>query len=271
MLVRWTVAAVTSPLDAALFLARSENRVRALNALTERPYDRADLAETLGISRVTAQRTLDIFITYRWATVENRCYRATELGEVVFAEFESMLETLETTQRLAVVTPWLPREFDVDVRRLTTARITLPASGDPTAPLRRATELMGNATAIRGVGSGIASDVLRTNHRAVVEDGQSFEVVFSGGVLDVIAADKQMSRWLSELLEAGGTIYRHETPDLLLGEFDRDVIFMGVADESGTPQGAIESSDPAVREWFETTFERYRTEATPVDAESFTP
>jgi hypothetical protein len=125
------------------------------------------------------------------------------------------------------------------------------------------------ADAVRGLGTGITPDALRANRDAVVDGGQSFEVVFSGGVLDVVAADARMAGWMREMLDAGATVYRHDAVDLLLGEFDGEVVALGVADESGVPRGMIESGDAGLREWFETTFERYRDEADPVDRGAF--
>lgn len=262
---------MTPPLDTIEFLARSENRVRALETLVDHPCDRIGLAEIVGVSRVTTQRILNDFERHGWATAEDRRYRATDIGSIVSEAFGSLLDTVETTQRLAAVAPWLPGEFDVDLRRLTDARITLPAHADPIAPVRRSTDLMGEARAVRGLGTGIAPDALRVNRDCVVEEGQSFEVVFSGGVLDVISSTPTMSGWLGEMLEAGATVYRHEDVGLLLGEFDGEVVGLGVADESGIPRGFIESWNPAMLEWFETTYERYRSAAEPVERTMFTP
>jgi predicted transcriptional regulator len=264
---------MATPLDAVEFLARSENRVRALATLATGPCDRSDLVEAVGVSRVTAQRMLDDFVRHGWVTVtvEDRTYRATRTGSIISEAFEALLDTVDTTQRLAAVVPWLPPEFDVDLRRLTDARITLPTHGDPTAPVRRSTELMSEARVVRGLGTGIAPDALRVNRDCLVDGGQSFEVVFSGGVLEVISSDPRMSGWLAEMLDAGATVYRHEDIGLLLGEFDGEVVGFGVGDESGIPRGFIESRDPAMLEWFETTFRRYRDEAEPVERPMFTP
>jgi predicted transcriptional regulator len=260
---------VSPSLDAVEFLSRSENRVRALATLADRSCDRAELAEAVGVSRVTAQRILDAFERRGWVVADGRTYRATAVGEVVSESFAALLDTMEAAERLAAVEPFLPAGFDVDLRRLTDARVTLPAPGDPLGPVRRSTALMREAEAVRGLGTGIAPDALRANRDAVVDGGQSFEVVFSGGVLDVVAADARMAGWMREMLDAGATVYRHDSVDLLLAEFDGAVVALGVADASGVPRGMIESADAELRTWFETTFERYRDEAAPVTAEPF--
>jgi predicted transcriptional regulator len=262
---------MTSTLEAIAFLARSENRVRALATLVADPCDRNELADLIGISRVTAQRILDDFVQHGWATETDRTYRATDLGSIVSEEFEALLDTVETTQRLAAVAPWLPPEFDVDMRWLTDARITLPAHSNPLAPVRRSAELMGDAASVRGLGAGIAPDALRVNHDSVVNDGQSFEVVFSEDVLDVIAADPRMSGWMREMLAAGALVYSHEDVGFLLGEFDGEVVGLGVSDGSGIPRGFVESEAEEMLDWFEATFEQHRSTAELVTADTFTP
>lgn len=257
--------------DTVEFLARSENRVRALKVLGDRSCDRDELAEAVGISRVTAQRILDALVGRGWVTDEGRTYRATQSGTIVSEEFESLLDTMEAMRRLSAVVPWLPPDFDVDLRRLTDARVFLPAPDDPMSPVRRSTDRMGEADSVRGLGTGIAPDALRVNRDSVVDDGQSLEVVFSDGVLEVIAADARMSEWVREMLDAGASLYRHEDIGLLAGEFDREVVGIGAGDGSGVPQGYIESRDDEVRNWFERTFERYRSDAEPVKRELFTP
>lgn len=260
---------MTAPLGAVAFLSRSENRIQALVALADRPFVRNELATEIGVSRVTAQRILNDLVRHGWVTVDGRTYRVTELGRIVSEEFQSLLETIAAVQQLATIDPWLPAEFDVDRRHLYDARITVPTPGDPIAPVRHSIDLMRAAVTIRGLAAGIAPEAVRINRDCVVDGGQSFEVVFSGGVLDVVADDPQMSTWMRELLDAGGTVYRHETLTLLVGEFDGECLGLGVMDEPGVPQGFLECCHEDVLNWFDSTFERYRDASTRVDAETF--
>jgi len=55
-----------SPLDDIEFLARSDHRVTALDALATRPQSRTDLRELTGVSRSTVGRTLREFEARRW-------------------------------------------------------------------------------------------------------------------------------------------------------------------------------------------------------------
>lgn len=259
------------PLADVAFLASSVNRVRALDTLADGPHDRDELQDALGISRVTVTRILDGFETRGWIAHEERAYRATPLGDVVAAEFGDFLDTVATMRRLSAVFPWFPDDFDVDLQRLADARITVPSPSDSVAPVRRAAELMGETDAVRGLASGIAPDALKANRDAVVERGQSFEIVFSTDVLDVIRADPTMAGWLRELLDAGGRVYGHENVECLAGEFDRETVMVGLSDETGVPHALVESDDEAMCAWFQATFESYRGEAESVSSDAFIP
>ena len=251
------------------FLSGSPNRVRALAELGGAPHERSDIEETLGISRVTAKRILDDFEARGWATREGRTYRTTLLGDAIAAEFRGLLETVSTMRTLSTVLPWLPEGFDVDLRRLSDVRITLPDPSDSVAPVRRSSELMHEAEEVRGLAVGIAPDTLRVNRDRVVGGEQSFEVMFSTDVIDVVRSDSRMTGWLHDILEAGGRAYVHDDVGCMLGEFDRRTAALGLRDSTGAPRAVLESEDEAMLEWARRTFEAHRDEATPLDAETF--
>lgn len=250
------------------FLASSANRVRALNMLANGAHDHYELKEQLGISRVTVKRILTDFEMRGWIVSEGQTYRTTPFGDIIASEFSALLDTMATMGKLSTALPWLPNDFDVDLRQLADAHITLPSKSDSIAPVRRSVELMDEAETVRGLGAGIAPEALRTNRNRVVDDDQSFEVVFSTDVLDIIAADSTMTGYLVEILDAGGQVYSHENLDYFLGEFDGKTVFMGLTDETGIPRAAIESEDKAMHEWFQSTFEMYRAEAELVSVET---
>lgn len=251
------------------FLAASTNRGRALAALAEGPRERTDIEDALGVSRVTAKRILDDFEARGWVVREGRTYRITPLGDTLASAFEELLETVSTTRTLSTVLPWLPDSFDVDLRRLSEVRVTIPSPSDSVAPVRRSSELMRQAREVRGLATGIAPETLQVNRDRVVGGDQSFEVVFSEGVLEVVRSDSRMTRWLREILEAGGRAYVHEDVAYMLGEFDRETVVLGLNDPAGAPRAVLESDDEAMLEWFGRQFETHRSEARPLDAETF--
>lgn len=257
------------------YLAGSPTRLQALLALDYddeggTTLDRRALQSELGVSSVTVRRLLGGFVDRGWVRREGGGYRTTPVGRTVAGEFESVLTAVDSLTRLASIERYLPNSFDVDLARLLDAEIVVPSVGDPFAPVRRTVELMREVGSVRGVGAGIAPEALRAN-RDAVRAGQTFEVVFSNGLLDVVAADPRMAAWMRELLDAGATVYSHRDVDLLTAEFDGERILLGVADDSGTPMGVLVSDDAMVRDWFVSEFEQYLTEATVVDFDRFIP
>lgn len=257
------------PFDTVAFLAGSPNRIAVLDALaTLGPLSRPDLAEEVGVSRVTVGRSLDEFVERGWVTREGPAYRVTSIGEVVSETFGSLLRTMESMDRLATVLPWLPPDFDVDVRRLQTARITVPTWSDSVAPIRRAVDLCAGLDVLRVCPSGVAPDVIQGIRDAAVEDGADVEVVATANVLEIIREDPTMRGWFDDLLGVGGRLYEHPGHRYLIAVCDRTAV-IGMNDETGAPRGLVESDDAAVLDWVHTTIDRCREEAEPVEDEAF--
>ena len=117
------------------FLAGSPNRAAVLEALVDTPRDRHDLAEHVGVSRVTIGRILKDLVARGWVASDGSRYWATPIGEVVATEFGALLNTMETMRKLSAVMEWLPPDLDIDFRRFADARITLPTWSDSVAPI----------------------------------------------------------------------------------------------------------------------------------------
>lgn len=257
--------------EAVAFLAGSPNRVAVLDALaTTGPCSRPELVDAVGASRVTVGRILDDFLGRGWVVRTGQRYEHTPVGEVVRETFESALRTVESMNHLSAVQQWLPTDFDVDARRLTSARITVPTWSDSVAPVRRAADLCYGLERLRVCASGVAPDVIQGIRDAAVDGDAVVEVVFTDEALDVVRGDSTMRDWFAELLGAGGRLYEHPGHPYLIATCDQTAV-VGVNDGSGAPRGLLESSDLAVLEWVETTIDRCREEATTVDTAAFTP
>ena len=249
------------------FLTSSVNRVRALAALTDGSRDRYEVTAELGVSRVTAKRVLDGLEERGWVERQEQVYRTTPLGRVVATEFDDLLDAIGTMRRLSTVREWLPvEEFDFDLRRFATARIIYTSQSDSIAPIRRVAERIGAADELAVLSTSVEPQGVAAHRDAVVENGQSAEVVLSVGTLDVAASDPTMATYIREVIETGGRYYRHPGFDHILFECDGSAL-IGLIDETGAPRGLIESEDEAVCEWVRSTFEAHRAEAEPVAAE----
>jgi predicted transcriptional regulator len=250
------------------FLAGSPNRAAVLEALVDTPRDRHDLAEHVGVSRVTIGRILKDLVTRGWVASDGSRYWATPIGEVVATEFGALLDTMETMRKLSAVMEWLPPDLDIDFRRFADARITLPTWSDSVAPIRRAARLAEEATFLRVAGSGIAPDVIEGIHDAAV-DGGEVTFVTTDAAFELVDSSPQMQGWLLEAMEARAALYRHPGFPYLIALCD-EVAIIGVNDDAGVPRGLVESDDLAVRDWVLSTVERCRDEAERLDRSAFT-
>lgn len=256
------------------FLARSANRVRALELLSADAHDRRDLVEKLGASIATINRILDGFVARGWITPDGetpRCYRATTSGTLMSDAFSSLLEEAEQARSLATVQPLLPTEdFTFDPIHLADARITLPSSVDPIAPVHRVIEQMRAAVRVRLLPVGYVAESLRANRDAVVEDGQSLAVIFKREILESIASDPTGSGYVADLLEAGSEIHYFDG-SMPYSAYEADGSYaIGLVDEGGAAQALIETDDETVRAWFSALFEVRRGASVRLDRSSWT-
>lgn len=253
-----------------VFLAGSPNRIAVLDALAARDsVDRRELVAELNISRVTVKRILDALESRGWVSTEGSVCRTTPTGEIVLEEFQSLLETVESMERLSLVRSWLPDDFDVDFRRLVNATITLPTWSDSVAPVRRSAELARDVDELRVCASGVAPDVIKGIRDAAVEDDADVEVVMTAEAIEVICGDPTMRGWFADLVEVGGRVYEHPSHSYLIATCDRTAV-VGMNDDTGAPRGLVESTDDAVYEWVRSTVDRCREEAHLADPGMFT-
>ena len=255
------------PLDDVAFLARSNHRVRVLEALADGAKRRRDLRDGTGISQPTLGRVLAGFEERGWLTETDRVYALTPLGEVVAEAMAALLDTMAAVQELQSLAPLLPlAEMPFDLRRLAEGRITVPTATDASAHLRRERELLEAAGELRFLCNEATPDTVRAYRDRVVDDGQRMEVVIARDTIDAAMDDPLIRDYLRDFLATGRvSIYRYDGPvSVMLGLLD-DVATITPID-GGVPRALIESTDPSVRAWVETTIDEHRAAAEPLDA-----
>jgi predicted transcriptional regulator len=268
-MTRESVAAET--FEDVAFLGGSPNRAELLGTLCSRgPTDRRELVDATTMSRVTVKRILDDLGERGWVANDGRGYWVTPVGEVVDEEFRRLVGVLDGVRRLADVVPWLPPDFDVDLRHLVDARVTVPTWSDSVAPVRRAAEACAGLDVLRVCASGVAPDVIRGIRDAAVVDGADTEVVMSEVAIGLIRSDPTMRGWFADLVEADGRVYEHPGHAYLLGVFDETAV-IGLNDRGGVPRGLIESDSATVVEWVCSTADRCRSEADRLGPNAFEP
>ncbi|MFP9192368.1 helix-turn-helix transcriptional regulator [Natronosalvus vescus] len=257
-----------SPIGDIAYLARSEHRVPALVALTERPRSRSELCELTGVSSSTMRRTLDEFEDRIWIRKDGYQYVATRLGEEVAFGVESLIERIETERKIRHIWHWLPDELSAfPIETWAALTVTVADPDFPYRPVNRFESLLREATTVRSLRPEISLmepcfDVLRR----LVDDG-----------VDITLIDRPtchtyfFSRYPEhspEMVERDNfTVLAHDDlPPYGIGLLDTHATISCFEPGSGTVQALIDTDAPAVLEWAESLYERYEAEGRPVEA-----
>ena len=261
---------MTSLQDNIDWLTRSENRVRALELLGERSYDRPELLAAIDVSRVTFNRMLEALEEKGWTREnEEREYRITPLDRLIIDDLSRAFDSATTARKLRDLVQYLPtEEFDFDLRRLGDARITRPTETDTVASLSRSATLMSEST--QQFSQLIANiDRLHMNGASELDTPENAESILTANVMEIVLADPVTREDLIAVIETGFDLYLYDgSASITLSLFDNTVGFE-LNDGSGFVPAFIETDDEAVLEWAEETYEQYKREAEPLDFNAF--
>ncbi len=254
------------------FLANSANRVALLRCLREGPHARDGLMTKVGVSRVTLGRILDELEERNWITQRGQVATITSLGAWVLEEYQTFSDMMAAERSLREVFHWFPDEpYGFHISELADAEITAVSRANASAPLSQHVRLFEDGGRFWSFSFAITRLFLESCWRHVMNESITFEWVFTTAVLDVLTDDPELSRHSRELLDSGRVEYRHfdgEIPYIVLGS--TETVNLRLADEDGSPTALIQSDADGVREWAESTFDRYWTDATPIETDVFT-
>lgn len=252
------------------FVARSENRLAALRALSAEPQRRSAVQDATGISRATLSRILADCRDRDLVERSGPEYALTPLGDRLVAELEAMLDAIDRARALQTLAAGLPLDdLDVDLFSVEDLSVTLPSRIDPMAPVRRAADVVEAADVVRGFCYSLLHAPILAMTRDIVESGGRFEGVVSADILSAVASDPELVGPVQELLRTGQAelqIYQGGIETQFILTEDR-LLFL-VADDEGAIQGLVETSDPALRPWAEARFAAHRAAAEPLDPDA---
>jgi predicted transcriptional regulator len=259
-------------LEEIAFLARSPYRVRVLEALASRPFDRHALQEATDVPRVTLGRVLDALQERGWIRQRGKEYTISPVGTLVVEAFEPLVASVRTARKLRPIVEWFPtRELDFDLVHLADATITVPSRNNPLLPVRRGIERLQSADEVRLLSSVVVPEALEANRLATIQASQRFEAVFTTGAVETILDDPEMARRFAELLAAGrADVYRFDGDVPCVVAVLDGVVGRGLEDDQGLPRALIETEDPSVRDWADSIITDYRRRSESVDADAFT-
>jgi predicted transcriptional regulator len=253
------------------FLARSDHRVAALEALSEEPHDRRDLRAVTGASDPTIGRVVRDFEDRSWIVRDGPDYELSPLGAFVTERFFELREGMRTAETLREVWQWLPREMEgFTVEHFEDAVVAYPGPNYPYTPVERVTHLLESTDSIRGLGTTIyKSGNLDVFCRRVI-DGMETEYLYSPPVLQAIVD------WNPELTARAFecdncTILLHDgLPDDTrcgLNIMDDCIGICGHDPDTAQLEAVIDTTSTEAREWAETVYEQCRTEARSFDVQ----
>ncbi len=255
---------MSDPLDQIRFLSASENRVQVLMYLYEAPADREEISDQVAISRSTLSRVLTGLEERNWISQHGSECMITSLGAFLADEFVSLIESIETMQKLEDVIGYLPMdEIDFELTRLRDARIATPTQTDPGAPLRRARELLHEADEFRFLTNTVVSPLAETLHEQTVRGELTIVGVITRDLLDTVRDSPEFGELTGEMIESGGAeFYCYDgTVSQTLGVADGTIAAITQVDPDGYQRAQIETDDRRVCSWAMSTIENYRRES----------
>lgn len=265
----------TEALEDVAYLSRSANRVRILDVLTTGPYSRRELAELTETSRTTLDRIVNELEERGWAErTTDGDYVGTPAGTHLMGQVRPFIDSVEAIRRLDEAVAWLPAdELSIGLHHFSDAVVLRPEQDDPMETIDYFVDLLGEITGLRVLTHLAPPTPLARTMRDRIAAGQlTAEYVLTDDLIGYLRGrPERRERW-REIVEGGADVFqvRSSIPCNLL-IFD-DVVLIkksgpGSIEESyGVP---IRSENEGVRSWAHDLIDRWRADATRVDAGAF--
>ncbi|WP_224336326.1 helix-turn-helix transcriptional regulator [Haloprofundus halobius] len=257
-------------LDDVEFLARSEHRVAALDAISEGPMSRADIKSATEASSSTVGRALRAFEERNWIRRNGDLYEATQLGEYVAAAMGDLLERFETERKLRGAWQWLPDEasgFTLDM--VAAATVTVADADAPYRPVNRFVSLLRETDRFRFAGYDVALlEPCKDELRRRIVDEMRTEIIDPPTVAAYIFSTYRDHCSVS--LDSGNLSVRlhDDLPPYGVSLFDDRIAISCCDEDCGIVRVLLDTDAPEARQWAEATFESYRREARPLALEA---
>lgn len=260
-----------SSLDDVAYLARSDHRVPALVALTDRPRSRSELCELTGVSSSTVRRTLGEFENRRWIRKEGYRYEATTLGETIATGMVDLLDRVDAERTVRDVWHWLPDavgEFPVETWG--DMVVTVAEPDHPYRPVNRFEEILRETSELRYLRPAIAlGEPCVEVIWGLVEDGLEVTLIDRPSCHEYFLSTYP-ERSLAVLAHDNFTVLEHDDlPANGVGLLDDRAAISCYEPESGAVQAFLDTDDDVARNWARAVFADYKAEARPVDPDRY--
>jgi hypothetical protein len=211
------------------------------------------------------RRTLSEVNDRIWIRKTVHEYVATRLGEAIASGMEDLIVRVGTERTLRYVWPWLPDEIsELPFETWSELTITVAEPDSPYCPVGRFESLLRGTTTLRFLCPGVAlMDLCFDVIHQLVDNGVDMTLIDRPECHSYFVSTYPHRS--SEMLQRDNfTILEHdEFPAYGIGLLDDCVTISCYEQGSGTVHAVIDTDAPAVREWAESTYESYRSEARP--------
>lgn len=248
------------------FLAGSENRIRILETLREKPSRQCELVRRCGLSRSTVHRALSGLTAREWVRRENGVFRLTPGGTFVLDRYEALETTIE---RVSEWGAFLNRLGDIadsfPPSALDDATLLTVSPENPHVALSR----FANAFADEDIGrfygiTPVVSPVINDAAAELLTDGIEMELLVDDSVLDTSRAsyaDALDDAYASENF----ALFRYpDDLDFGIAVFD-DRVIVSAYDDRGVLRECLDGTDGTLCEWAREVYDEHRASAERVD------
>jgi predicted transcriptional regulator len=240
------------------------HRTDTLRALTETADSKAAVAERIGVSRSTVERSLRDLSTLGFVAATADGYRLTVPGRLALDEHDRRTGRIEALADAASLFDGVDVGFDLDPALFDGAQVVEPRPHAPHRPVECVAALVADATHVSVYTSRFLSRQARLYHDRLL-DGMTGTFVATDRVIDrqreVRPGDMEEGLELGRL--AIRRTERDEPVGLVLAETPDGPAVGLVVHLDGAPRGFVGTDDPAATRWARDIHERLWRAATP--------
>jgi predicted transcriptional regulator len=261
------------PPEPITFLVGSWNRFEVLDALRPSSRTREELRQKTGVSRPTLSRILSDLSDHGWIFRRNNEFEATPQGKVIAAEFNQLVDDIETAEKLDGALEWLPTDLlGFDLARLADCQVLTARPEDQTGPMRQLANRIETTAQMRVIATGVTYEVVDAVCQAGLAGELTVRCVLDDQGLDAIRTHADLDEGFGEMVERGSCHAYHDVgdDDLIDCNLLDDVVMFCGHSEDGRPAGVLLSDDASVGSWMRYYFESVCDDSVPLQADSFT-
>jgi predicted transcriptional regulator len=246
--------------DSIECLYDASQRLRILDTLDNAALDLRGLMTALDSPRTTLQRNLSVLEDQGWIENTDAGYTVTTAGMLIREEVATMNKTVETINNMAPFLEAMNAPLTLDIDKLRDARLTVPDSVQPNAPMKRLLDAFEGADRVRGCLPVVSWVLVERSRRAADDVISGHEYVISREAIEALhqqfpANNKERSE---RNQSADIDLYVYEE-DLPYGLFvARDRLALAVYNEKGRIQALIDAANETTIAWGEQVYERYK-------------